>query len=370
MKKKKDFNINQSRLYKVTSPQMLADILQVDIDLFNNLDDFISYTTYEKEEKDKIREITYPNDELKKIQKKIFQFLQQVKRPSWLISGEIGKSAVDNAKMHLDDNLNFLMLDIRNFYPNCKREYVYQFFYKKLGVTKDVADILTDLTTYEMTIPTGCPTSQLIAFYAYEDMFLELARAAHSKDITFTLFVDDMTFSGKNPKDISALKNRVDIILRKYGHKPKYKKTKKYTPNDYKSVTGTVISPNKKLKIPNKQRHEISLLFQQLKKNVSEDQNVKLARKINGKISAARQIEKNYGHQMYRYCNQIIQFDLIKDKYNVLITTQKDYQKELKIIKKKVKILIKDIDNFPINYQIKLNQLHYKINLLGYKQST
>lgn len=343
---------------------MLANILQVDINLFNNLDNFISYTSYKKEEKHKIREITYPNDELKKIQKKILQFLQQVKRPTWLISGEIGKSAVDNAKMHLDDNLNFLMLDIHNFYPNCKREYVYQFFYKKLHVTKDVADILTDLTTYEMTIPTGCPTSQLIAFYAYEDMFFELAEAAHSKGITFTLFVDDMTFSGESSKNVNNLKNNVDIILRKYGHKPKYKKTKKYTPSDYKTVTGTVITPNKILKIPNKQHYEIHQLFNELKRNTSQDQNVQLARKIKGKISAARQIEKHYGHQIYRYCNQIIQFDSIKNKYKFIINSDINSQKEFKIIKKKIDILIKDIDNLPENYQIELKRLRHKINLL------
>ena len=33
-----------------------------------------------------------------------------------------------------------------------------------------------------------------------------------------------LTFSAKEPFDINRMKNEVDCILRKYGHKPKYKK--------------------------------------------------------------------------------------------------------------------------------------------------
>lgn len=40
----------------------------------------------------------------------------------------------------------------------------------------DVAKILTDIVTYNGGIPTGCPTSQLIAYYAYEDMFANIKK--------------------------------------------------------------------------------------------------------------------------------------------------------------------------------------------------
>ena len=38
----------------------------------------------------------------------------------------------------------------------------------------DIAEILTAIVTYNGTIPTGCPTSQIIAFYAYQNMFQEI----------------------------------------------------------------------------------------------------------------------------------------------------------------------------------------------------
>ena len=59
----------------------------------------------------------------------------------------------------------------------------------------DVAKILTDIVTYEKCIPTGCPTSQLIAYYAYEDMFAGIKKIADNHGCLFSLYVDAMTFS-------------------------------------------------------------------------------------------------------------------------------------------------------------------------------
>lgn len=39
--------------------------------------------------------------------------------------------------------------------------------------------LCTDIVTYDGGIPTGCPTSQIIAYYAYENMFNEIYRVYH-----------------------------------------------------------------------------------------------------------------------------------------------------------------------------------------------
>ena len=41
-----------------------------------------------------------------------------------LISGEKGKCYIDNGKSHLNSNY-FLTMDIKKFYDNCFREYVF-----------------------------------------------------------------------------------------------------------------------------------------------------------------------------------------------------------------------------------------------------
>ena len=43
----------------------------------------------------------------------------------------------------------------------------------------------------------------------------------------------------------------IDCVLRKYGHKPKYRKVKYYGPSDYKPITGTVVTPEQSLAVPN-----------------------------------------------------------------------------------------------------------------------
>lgn len=124
------------------------------------------------------RNITAPDRRIKEIQTRILQLLQKVERPEWLISGEKGKCYIDNGKKHIHSNY-FLTMDIKKFYDNCEREYVFRFFRDRLLMAGDLAGLCTDIVTYEGGIPTGCPTSQLLAFYAYENMFNEISEVAY-----------------------------------------------------------------------------------------------------------------------------------------------------------------------------------------------
>ena len=140
------------------------------------------------------------------------------------MSGEKGKSYKDNGMAHVNSDY-CLTMDIRNFYDNCNRNSVYQFFKLKMLTSSDVAKILTDIVTYNNIIPTGSPTSQLIAYYAYEDMFNELNEFAKQLECTFSLYVDDMTFSSNRPLSKKVLSN-INKILHKYGHRLKFSKVK------------------------------------------------------------------------------------------------------------------------------------------------
>ncbi|GJM72667.1 hypothetical protein HMSSN036_48830 [Paenibacillus macerans] len=122
--------------------------------------------------------------------------MSNIRRPDWLISGEKGKSYIDNGKVHQNSSV-FLTIDIKKFYDNCKREYVFRFFKDKMCCAGDVAGVLAEIVTFNGGIPTGCPTSQLIAYYAYEEMFENINKIASKHGCIFTLYVDDMTFSSK-----------------------------------------------------------------------------------------------------------------------------------------------------------------------------
>ena len=69
--------------------------------------------------------------------------------------------------------------------------------------------------------------SSILIYIAYESMFNEIYSVACKYGCVYTVYVDDMTFSAKESFDINRMKNEVDCILRKYGHKPKYADLKK-----------------------------------------------------------------------------------------------------------------------------------------------
>lgn len=100
-------------------------------------------------------------------------------------------------------------------------------------------------------MPTGCPTSQIIAYYAYEDMFEEVNCITKQNNCVFTLYVDDMTFSSFLPFDLYKICDTVNSVLRKYGHRLKVSKTKYCSQKDFKLITGVAVTPDNKLKTSN-----------------------------------------------------------------------------------------------------------------------
>lgn len=309
----KKYDITQCALYKCSNKRRLEKILRLDDGELKKINDMIRYHSFHIDKKDskEKRQIMAPDYELKKTQRRILCLLQRVIRPEWLISGEKGKSYIDNGKAHLLSRYAFTM-DIKKFYENCSREAVYQFFIKKLHTSKDIAKILSDIVTFNSKIPTGCPTSQIIAFYAYYDMFEEINALAQSYDCVFTLYVDDMTFSSMNPIP-QRLEREVDVILRKYGHKLKDSKVRYYRPEDYKTITGTVVTPKHDLVTPNGLQKEIYTSFQQVKPRLdgtpmSTDE-TKLMQRLKGQIQASRNIEEGKFPEMIRLIKKIDSFN-------------------------------------------------------------
>lgn len=328
------YDITQCALYKCRNKHRLERLLHLKDGELKHIGTIIKYHSFEMDKKhsNEKRQITAPRKTLKTVQRRILYLLQRVIRPDWLISGEKQKCYIDNGKVHLDGRY-VLTIDIKKFYDNCTREPVYQFFIQKLKTSPDVADALTNIVTYQGGIPTGCPTSQMLAFYAYLDMFTEIYDAAQKYHCAFTLYVDDMTFSSQKPFYPQKLTRDVDCILRKYGHKPKYKKVKYYAPSEYKPITGTVITPQQTLVVPNSLQKTVYDAFQKLKptigKSICTAEEAKEIQSLMGQIQAARNIEDGKFPEILRLTNQIKTPD-IKTKSTKSTTGQKHGQ-EIKI---------------------------------------
>lgn len=303
------YDITQCALYKLKSSKQLKKVLCITEEEYKDILSIVHYHSFQIDKKDSTekRNITAPDKRIKEIQTRILKLLQNVERPIWLVSGEKGKCYIDNGKSHLNSSY-FLTMDIKKFYDNCSREYVFLFFKNRLMMAGDLAGLCTDIVTYDGGIPTGCPTSQIIAYYAYESMFNEICGVACKYGCKYTVYVDDMTFSSKEPFDLKRMKNEVDCILRKYGHKPKYKKVKYYSKGKSVPITGTIVTRQHQLKVPNRLQKRVYDDFQELKNLVGKDIShcdIKKLNRLKGRIQASRNIEEGKFPEINRLTNLI-----------------------------------------------------------------
>lgn len=313
-KELKKYDLSQCAFYKCKPKKRLAEKLLIDYAELKKILSIVknSYSTFSVGKKDGDRRaITAPKQRLKSIQKRILKLLRDVQRPEWLMSGERGKSYITNGQMHLNSNY-LLTMDVKKFYDNCRREYVYRFFVDTMQTSKDVAWILTDIVTLKDGIPTGCPTSQMLAYYAYQEMFMNIHKIAQKHNCIFTLYVDDMTFSSEalfNPKKLTQ---SVDIELRKFGHRLKYSKVKYYPKGRHKLVTGVVVSKNHSLLVPNNLRRKIYCGTMQVRGLIAhqgkmQDLDVlKTSRSLQGRVQSAQNVENRIFPEVKRLVERAI----------------------------------------------------------------
>ena len=83
-------------------------------------------------------------------------------------------------------------------------------------------------------------------------MLTRICSYVESIEGVFTLYVDDMTISSKNPIDSKKIASKVGKIMQDFGHTLSKNKTKYYSKYDFKYVTGVIISPNHQLLVPNR----------------------------------------------------------------------------------------------------------------------
>lgn len=267
----------------------------------------------------KERLIEAPEYIIKKAQNKIKNYLMKCDLPSYVFSGVKGKSYFCNASMHR--NCRFLYkTDISAFFPNISRNVVYKFFKNDLKTSPDVAKILTDICTVDISnsiendatvaefvkkkkirmhnhLCTGSPVSPILSYLVNRAMFEEMHTVAQNNNLTFSVYMDDVFFSSS--KSISKnIREHVLKILTKYGYNISFRKVIYYTSKDNKKVTGVIITPKKELKIPNKLKRKIVFGFSKGKLKIGE-------RNLKGMLVASNIIEKDSFSGIRKFLNDM-----------------------------------------------------------------
>lgn len=159
----------------------------------------------------KLRHLIPPKRKLKLIQKKIRFQLQKITLPNCMYGAIKHRNNVDNALVHIENKF-FLSIDLKDFFKRINHFQIY-YTYVENGYCAEVARILTKLSTYNYSLPQGAPTSPVLANLAFKKTTLELLELIKDRNITFTTFLDDLTFSSKD--DFLVLKQQILKIIKK-----------------------------------------------------------------------------------------------------------------------------------------------------------
>ncbi|MEQ8473628.1 MAG: reverse transcriptase family protein [Marinoscillum sp.] len=203
----------------------------------------------------KKRPINTAYGRLEELQKRIKnQIFRKIKFPEHIQGGVKGKTNISNAKAHQGKKY-ILTTDLSDCFPNVSSRMVNKAFLD-LGYSDIQATWLTKLTTYNHCLPQGTRTSPYLANLCLLPLDFELLKFSKRHGITYTRYVDDLTFS--SPEDFTnVISEIIDTII---GHNMKIS-WRKTIYSGKQNITGIDIYNNyidATEKLKEKARQEIS----------------------------------------------------------------------------------------------------------------
>ncbi|GGC88181.1 hypothetical protein GCM10007216_18650 [Thalassobacillus devorans] len=263
------------------------------------------------------RDIYSPNLSLKIIQRWILEeILCNIENSSEATAFKKGLNGpYENAAYH-KDSLYFLQMDIKDFFPSITRKQVYYLF-KNLGYNKFISNILANLSTLNNKLPQGGVCSPYLSNLICYKMDRRLKGLCSKRDILYTRYADDLTFSCNNKVALRKVKQVVEKIVINEGYLINHKKTRYSSPISPKKITGVTITSQKKLKADRQIKKKVRAMIH--KAIVTGD--YQHTNKILGYIAYINSIEKDYKEKIISYIEKLIDkqykhFDKVVKAYN------------------------------------------------------
>lgn len=288
-----------------------SDIKKVNKILYgisNNID-----SNYEeiiiKKKKGGLRFLNEPSKTLKQIQKNILSNVLVDRITSRYATAYKRKhSLTTNALPHVNKKI-ILKLDIENFFDNINFIKVYKYVFNECLYPKKLGFLLTNLCLFNNKLPQGAPTSGYISNLVLRNFDEAVGKFCNSKNISYTRYSDDMTFSGDfNVKEVISF---VSKLLFEEGFKLNKSKIKVVNKGTRQQITGVVV--NEKLTIRKNYKRKIRQEVYYVKRYGVDSHLNKIGikdktlylRKLLGKINFVLQVESN-NKEFINYKNYLI----------------------------------------------------------------
>lgn len=258
--KKNSFELSANKFMRVNSAYAFQHLLGVNPLRFNyhiNKPIYFKFTIPKK--KNGVRVIQAPNEELKQIQKSLNYYLQAlyyrvkpdcvhgfIKMPQ---AETVKRTIVSNGRVHAGSKF-LLNLDIKDFFPSITAKQVKTALMQKpFNLNDEVSTLIALLGTYEKVLPTGSPSSPVLANMVCYEMDIEFENLCQKYNIRYTRYADDLSFSSETfiQKEVIGSLNH---IIGKYGFELNESKIRLQSSKSKQTVTGIVV--NQKVNVDRK----------------------------------------------------------------------------------------------------------------------
>jgi RNA-directed DNA polymerase len=191
--------------------------------LANYKEQFIVRRQVTTGKKGKVRDLAYPVSRLRAIHERLKYHLNKIIQPSYLYSPRRKREQRDNAILHLDQD-QYLTLDLKQFYPSTTEGMVRRLFRDQFGMHDDVAGLLTRLITIDDKVSFGSPLTPVLCTLIHRQMFDRIADICDGRGLRYSVWVDDLTISGRFVP--SEVLSQIRAVIRASGlksHKIRYR---------------------------------------------------------------------------------------------------------------------------------------------------
>ena len=237
------------------------------------------------------RTIYEPNSLLKHVQKQILKnILNQKAISSYAKAYHQSFSLKDNAIPH-QNKKQILKLDIKDFFESITFWDIYQNCFPIAYFPEPVGMLLTYLCTYDDHLTQGSPTSSYISNLVLKDFDESVGAWCKEKNISYTRYSDDMTFSGDF--SIQEVIQYVRRLLHPLHLQLNEQKTHVISQSSCQRVTGIVV--NEKIQVSSHYRRQIRQEIYYIQKYGLKSHLVKQGNCSNPK----RYLDQLYGKILY-----------------------------------------------------------------------
>lgn len=237
------------------------------------------------------RFLEVPTSELKTLQRNILSELRKSITYPTYIGGMIGTSTVTNSIPHTNKCILY-KIDLKNFFHTVTWDKL------KDLIPIHLKEKIQANCLYNNRLPTGAPTSPMLATLAFTPVDIKILALLEAKNIAYTRYIDDISMSSDslNTLNRDLIKSIFNTIIDS-DFKINYKKSTMSLSWNRQIVTGIIV--NNKLNYPKEKR----LLLRAKLDHVARNKE-KLSPELLGELSYLKSINKNSYNKFINYFNK------------------------------------------------------------------